>query len=389
VNKIEIKVIKLIEEYKSMLFLLAITGISLYIRYTGIRFLSADMEYYFVQWYEILKERGGLPGLSRRVGDYNVLYETIIALMTYIDMKAMYLFKMLFIGFDYILAFSVAVFACELRKEKIFSTTFQIVYAIVVLLPTVVLNSAFWGQCDVIYTCFLILFLMFLYKEQWIKAFIVYGIALAFKFQTIFFIPFIIAYYFYKKKFSILLLAVSVSVFYVLSSAGVFFGRHPLEPFYIYLGQANVSTSMYLNVPSFWMLIGDNYEWLKGTAICIFAGLCGVGLYYVLDGKKKMDTAEQYLNTCCWFLWTCILFLPAMHERYTYPLDIIFIILCFLDRKYYKYATISVLLSTRGYASYLFQTDGIMYWQALLYVFAWIHFTYTLLCKDETIVICE
>ena len=181
-------------------------------------------------------------------------------------------------------------------------------------------------------------------------------------------------------------MAVSVAVFYVLSSAGVFFGRHPLEPFYIYLGQANVSTSMYLNVPSFWMLVGDNYEWLKGMAICIFACLCGIGLYYVLDGKKKMNTSEQYLNTCCWFLWTCILFLPAMHERYTYPLDIILIILCLLDKKYYKYATISVLFSITGYASYLFKTDGIMYWQALLYVFAWIHFTYNLLCKDEKIV---
>ena len=383
-SKIEIKVIKFIEEYKNILFFLAITGISLYIRYTGMRFLSEDMECYFVPWYEIIKERGGLLGLSIRVGDYNVLYETIIALMTYIDIKAMYLFKLLFIGFDYILAVLAAIFVCELREEKIFSTTFQVAYAIVILLPTVIFNSAFWGQCDVIYTSFLILFLILFYKEQWVRAFVVYGIALAFKFQTIFFLPFIIVYYFCKKKFSILLLFLSIAVFYVLNSAGLFLGRHPLEPFYVYLGQANVSYSMHLNFPSFWMLVGGEYEWLKNMAIFIVICLCGIGLYYVLDGKKQTDTAERYLNTCCWFLWTCLLFMPAMHERYTYPLDIIFIVLCFLDKKYYKYMAISVLLSVIGYASYLFKTDGGTYWQALLYVFAWIHFTYTLLCENES-----
>lgn len=74
-----------------------------------------------------------------------------MALMTYIPWKPMYMIKVLSIAFDYLLAFAVADFACKIKREKRDSAIFQAVYAIVLLLPPVVLNSAYWGQCDSIF----------------------------------------------------------------------------------------------------------------------------------------------------------------------------------------------------------------------------------------------
>ena len=56
-----------------------------------------------------------------------------------------------------------------------------ITYALVLIIPTVMLNSGMWGQCDSIYTTFVILALYFLVKEKYSLSFIMLGISFAFK----------------------------------------------------------------------------------------------------------------------------------------------------------------------------------------------------------------
>lgn len=54
------------------------------------------------------------------------------------------------------------------KNDKVFFITF----AVVIMLPTVILNSAYWGQCDSIYTTFIILTLLYLYKGKYHGAFV-------------------------------------------------------------------------------------------------------------------------------------------------------------------------------------------------------------------------
>ncbi len=95
-------------------------------------------------------------------------------------------------------------------------------------------------------------------------------------------------------------------------------------------------------------------------------------------GKVRIDTGEAFIKTAAVFLWTCILFLPAMHERYTYPLDILLILLVFLDRRYWKYAAVSVLLSLMTYGNYLFGSGSVNQWNGVIYVVTWISFMSTI-----------
>ena len=55
--------------------------------------------------------------------------------------------------------------------------------------------------------------------------------------------------------------------------------------------------------------------------------------------------------------WTVVLFLPCMHDRYAYLVDLLLIVCCFIDRKYIPFAVIACLLSFWCYIQYLLVVD--------------------------------
>ena len=193
--KIERKIVEFVERNVNILFMLAITGLAIVVRYAGRDFVSGDMTWFFLGWFQKIADNGGIHSLKNQVGDYNILYQTIVALFTYIGDKSIYYYKILSIFFDFCMAISAAIFACELSKKEKNDKVFFVTFAVVIMLPTVILNSAYWGQCDSIYTTFIILTLLYLYKGKYHSAFVFLGIAFAFKMQTIFIFPFIICFY--------------------------------------------------------------------------------------------------------------------------------------------------------------------------------------------------
>ena len=197
--KIERKIVEFVERNVNILFILAITGLAIAVRYAGRDFVSGDMTWFLLGWFQKIADNGGIHSLKNQVGDYNILYQTIVALFKYIGDKSIYYYKILSIFFDFCMAISAAIFACELSKKEKNDKVFFITFAAVIMLPTVILNSAYWGQCDSIYTTFIILTLLYLYKGKYHSAFVFLGIAFAFKMQTIFIFPFIICFYIYKK----------------------------------------------------------------------------------------------------------------------------------------------------------------------------------------------
>ena len=157
---------------------------------------------------------------------------------------------------------------------------FSSVYAAVLLLPVTYLNSSAWAQCDSIYASFVIIALYFLYDKKYILSFFMMGVALAFKLQMVFILPFLIFYYFLEKKYSILYMGLIIVGWYVLSLPGILMRGNWLEPFKIYFAQTDTHKAMWLNFPSFWMLIGDNYDMLKKVAILVTILILGLALAY-------------------------------------------------------------------------------------------------------------
>ena len=281
------------------------------------------------------------------------------------------------------MAISAAIFACELSKKEKNDKVFFITFAAVIMLPTVILNSAYWGQCDSIYTTFIILTLLYLYKGKYHSAFVFLGIAFAFKMQTIFIFPFIICFYIYKKQFSIFELLITVFTFWISGICAFVQGRSLLDPFRIYANQTGTYQYMHVNFPSFWMFVGNDYEWLKTAAIVMAASICGMGLYIIMKRKLDCSRPENFVCIASWFIWTCVLFLPAMHERYAYPLEILLVILTCINKDYLKYSSVVILFSLFTYGNYLFSNGGLDKYIVIIYAGCYLHFTYTILKKNS------
>lgn len=376
-TKLEKRSIDFIIKNKNWFLIIVVTLFGFLIRLYGFSLISSDMEHYLIPWFNEVKSSGGLAALDRQIGDYNLLYQTIISFMTYLKVDCVIIYKLISVLFDYVLAVSTALLVCKFTDKKPFGRTFCLSYTAVLFLPTVILNSAFWGQCDSIYTAFIILMLLQFLNEKYISAFVFFGIALAFKLQAIFILPFIICYYFYKKGFSILNLVISLAVFWASGILAFLNGRSLLAPLQIYSHQTGEYQSLFLNFPSFWALLGNNYERYKTFALIFTLVLCGLLLYCVISGLFTPDSKPKVILLATLSVWTVIMFLPSMHERYSYLLDILLICAPFISIKFLKYSAVGFILSLFTYGNFLVSNKGLDIILVIFYIFAWGGFAYS------------
>ena len=196
----EKKIIKFFKDNYITIGLLIITLLVLGIRCYELDFESRDFTRFLSPWFDYLKNNGGLKALSNYPGDYNAPYVTIIALLTYLPIKKLYLIKTVSVIFDFTLALSAAYLVGYIvpKNKKEYSL---LTYSSILLLPTVFMNSALWSQCDAGYATFIILSLIYLLKEKYIKSFILLGVAFALKLQFMFVLPIFIVIYISKNKF--------------------------------------------------------------------------------------------------------------------------------------------------------------------------------------------
>ena len=172
----EKKIIKFFKDNYITIELLIITLLVLGIRYYELDFESRDFTRFLSPWFDYLKNNGGLKALSNYPGDYNAPYVTIIALLTYLPIKKLYLIKTVSVIFDFTLALSAAYLVGYIvpKNKKEYSL---LTYSLILFSPIVFLNSALWGQCDSGYATFIVLALLYLFKEKYVKSFIFLGIA--------------------------------------------------------------------------------------------------------------------------------------------------------------------------------------------------------------------
>lgn len=324
----ERKIIDGLIKYKKYIFFILISLLAGFIRLSVRKFESADYEVCLKGWYYYFCDNGGLKGLSQQVGNYPIFYQFLIALMTYIPVNELYLYKMISIVFDFVLAIVAGNLVNLLTSDRVYlSTKFCVTYAVVLFLPTIFMNSSVWAQCDSIYSVFGLLCVYFLFKERFNISFIFLGIAFAFKIQTVFFLPFIFVYYFSTKKFSLIKIFISALSFWIMSLPGFIYGRSLLSPFEWLVGLTSDDKAMCCGMPNIWNIMTVNYDFFASFAIVLTVVILGLSLLYILDKNLHFDSGVLSLYYLAWSIWTCVIFLPGMHERYSYLLSIVLLVI--------------------------------------------------------------
>ncbi len=378
-TKIEAKIFKLIENNILFILFIASTVLGTAIHIFGLSFESLDYKTFLLPWWNTISE-GGINSLATQVGNYNIPYQIIIYLLTLLPFGPLASYKILSIVFDFVLAFSAALIVKTFDKNNS-KIKAVLTYTIVLCSMTVVLNSSFWAQCDSIYVSFILLSLYFIKKDKTIPAFIMLGIAFSFKLQTVFIIPVLIYYYFSTRKFSILNFLIIPVVDIVMCLPAIIFGRNFMDIITIYANQTSEGKHMQIGVPNIWACVCDmndinGYNLLRNLSICLVILILGTGLSLVIYKKVDLGDNQIFLLSSLWTVFTCFMFLPSMHERYGYLLDILAVIYVIVTAKRFWLAVALQLVSLRGYCVYLFSYEVLdIKLTAIIYIAIYVYVT--------------
>lgn len=344
----EAKITDFIQKHITMLYLEAITILALYIRFLLRKHVSGDITSFLRPWLQQLIENGGLAALKLDIGNYNPPYLTILAILSYIPMDDVILIKIPSVLFDFFMAASTAYFIWRYWGEK---SKAVFLYTILILNPLVILNSTYWGQCDVIYTSFLILSILFCLRDKYFAAFVLFGISYAFKQQAVFLLPVLVVLYIQKKQISILHFLLIPLMNFILCLPAIMAGRPIGNILSIYLSQQGSYERMTLKYYNIWYYFPGSYSDFSQAAILFALTVIGTGAYWVL--KKQIDlNGHKLLYFSIWVIYSCCMFLPEMHERYGYALEIMLVIYAVLYRKRIGICVTVCMITLAAYRNY-------------------------------------
>lgn len=372
---IEKRILVWIEEHLALVAMLAFAVAGIVVRLPLMGFVSGDSKFFLLPWYEEIRKQG----LVHQVGNYNLVYQLLIYGMTKLPLEPLYAYKILSIGFDYLLALASAGVAWRVsRTDRLWKSIFT--FGAVVLSPVVFLNSAAWAQCDAIYVFFAVAALTALLRERYRVAMIFVGLSFSFKLQAAFLLPLLLFVYFRKRKFSILEFLWIPLVMCLTGLPAAFFGRSPLEIFEIYNGQTQEYPYLSMNYPSVWVLVASgmdsqHYEWLSTPAI-VFT-VCVLAVLMLSWMRAGAEPREQKLVYMAFLLvYSCVLCLPGMHERYGYLYEILAVVIACLCPATIPLCVGLIGVSVCTYGEYLFKIEILgTVWLAIIHLAIYIGYT--------------
>ncbi len=317
-------------------FFAVMLGLGLSIRIALYDIISGDYHYFLSVWMKECHEAGGIgylgiePGISERSTiNYGCMYQYIIVILHslggLISDKA--LLKTVSVIFDVLCAITVMRITYQVTDES--EGKALLAFGAVMALPTVILNSAAWAQCDSIYTAFLLLSLLHLLKGNNNRIFIYLALAYSFKQQAIFMVPLLIILRL-KGKVKARYILWLPSVLVITLVPALLAGRKLGELLSIYVKQVSTYTHLTMNYPSIYAVINEglkeDYRKLlisAGTTAAVV--VMGMIAYYVRERKFDMD--REYIITLAIFtIEVCLFILPVMHERYGFFPEILAVV---------------------------------------------------------------
>ncbi len=289
---------------------------------------------FIVPWVDFIKANGYLDAFRYPFANYAPAYLYFLLGIAKFNLDTLYGVKLISIFFDYLIAWFVGSMAYEKYKE---SWVRWCALAVIPLLPTVLVNSSYWGQCDSVYTAFLMGSLYFVLKRKSLLSVLFWGISFSFKLQAIMLAPFFFVLLLRNRiKWYYFLLVPAV---YVLSVMPAYIAGRPLSDLLtIYVAQSEQYKELSLNFTNLYMWISDNYyhvvKWIGMGVTALFTLVMGGLLAWKYPSKLTNDYLIRlaFLSAAI-----CPFLLPGMHERYMFAGDVLAgAYILYFPRKFYN-----------------------------------------------------
>jgi Gpi18-like mannosyltransferase len=368
---------------------LVILGLGIFLaialRLSFFDFESSDYHRFLSRWYDFIVTNGGFSAFEDVFSNYSPLYLYFLTLATYLPLPKLYAIKLVSIAFDFLLAFFVLLIVRLKYENKLvwISSFFA-----ALLTPTVVFNSALWGQCDATYTSMLIASIYFAIQRKLNLSLFFFAVALSFKLQAIFLFPLFIILLLKRRVpiYSFLIIPAT----YIASILPAWLAGSPtIDLLMVYPRQTRLFPGVGQSAPN-WQQWGSNSwgqnasNWHRWATEDL--AWDGPNLYQWLPNdpglfeKPGLVLAGLLVCSLCLLCWrSTVLFdrdiivklsltsvlllpftLPEMHERYFFAADVVSIIYAFYWPKRFFIPILVVGASLLSYISFLFYNEELI-----------------------------
>lgn len=341
------------EKVETVFVFAALFAAVLYIRCTLMYYASGDYNAFLKHWINELAKYDGIDGLKASIGDYTMPYRYFLLILSKIGGNHLTQIKMFSLCFDILGAYYIM----KLVEMKSRSTAMRIFGFILPLLaPTSFLNSAMWGQCDMIYVAFCLGGIYYALNNKGRAAVIMASIAFCFKLQTIFFAPiFLILFFIRKIKWRDLLWFPAVLLVSVLPA--VIAGASPIAALSPYIIQVQEYRKLFLNLPSIWVLVRGKedlpFNNLNMIGIMLAAMAAVTLVYFGYKYRHKLDI-RRLINLTFISVLIIPFLLPRMHDRYLFAADMMAIVYFFYNKKRWYVPLVVIVCSFIPYSRFLY-----------------------------------
>lgn len=313
-------------------------------------FENPDTRGFYVPWYDAIINGGRWRALATGFANYTPPYLYLLTVATYLPVAKLHAIKLIAFLFDFPLAYYVMQLVRLKYPEQ--RTLALVVVLCVLFAPTVFVNSALWGQCDAMYTTFLVASFYYLLRKRMLPSMILLGMAIAFKLQAAFAIP-VYAYLYLRQGFPLLYWLTLPAVYLVAILPAWILGRPLRELLRIYLDQAKTYPYLTQNAPNFYQwLTPDASVWSKGGLL--FTG----GLLYLLGvlvlRSRVKFTEETWLKIALSVALLVPFTLPQMHERYFFFADMLALVYAFYFPRFWYVPLLVIGGSLLSYTPFLY-----------------------------------
>ena len=339
-------------------FIVAILFLAIFVRLPLLPLETMDYQCCLAEWMDKIREYGAWKSLGMRISDYSPAYMYVMCLVSGFG-NTLYALKGVSILFDFAAGLAMFFLVRELtgnRRKGIAAM------AAALLCPTVIFNGAWWCQCDIIYVTFMLLSLLFLFREKSILSCLMLGIAFSFKVQAVFLLPFFVILSLKGKTVRFWHLLLVPAVFFVSLIPSWMAGRPLGDLLGVYFLQAGEYPFGTMHFPNFYEFLHEsNVYWHHLREVGVF-GLCfsfGVlALFAYWAYHRKFRLTPQVMVTLALFSICLVLFtMPHMHERYGLVVDLLAIVYAAQRPGKAPLAAGYILVSLLSYIPYLNHAD--------------------------------
>jgi len=319
-----------------------------------LNWVTVDMLVY-MDWFQTIITRG-----SAAFTDYYYSYSpasmylfilsTLLPFRSYIDIK--------------LIALPIIPISGLIISRLVFTLTHDRVsawlgYTLTILLPTIVVNAALWGQTDIYYSLMSLLCVFFIIRKKPYAAMITWGISLALKAPALFLGPFLLIMLI-KQRIPWKTIWIPPVLYFSFSIPLILLGAPIPNTLGIYASQAGDFHSLCMNCASIWSFFPNvNYDTgvMVGIGLAFMAALIYMALVY---NKLTLIDPGQIILAAVLSAILMPFLLPKMHDRYFYFAEMLSISLIFIDWRYFLITLLLQISTGNGYWHFLANDSSIL-----------------------------